>query len=149
MKQPSLYEVLVRKLYMTNMFNPVKLGLKNMEELHNLMNKPMDRENLLIVHVAGTNGKGSVCYKVAKTFQLAGYKTGLFTRYETSYVGNKSTFKYKISLTMVRYYILLYFLKIFFRQQVLIYLPLGSGFKSIPYPYLRKKLPNISQIFFL
>jgi len=43
MKQPSLYEVLVRKLYMTNMFNPVKLGLKNMEELHNLMNKPMDR----------------------------------------------------------------------------------------------------------
>lgn len=43
MKQPTLYEVLVRKLYMTNMFNPVKLGLKNMEDLHNLLNKPMDR----------------------------------------------------------------------------------------------------------
>lgn len=43
MKQPTLYEVLVKKLYMTNMFNPVKLGLKNMEELHILMNKPMDR----------------------------------------------------------------------------------------------------------
>ncbi len=43
MKQPTLYEVLVRKLYMTNMFNPVKLGLKNIEQLHHLMNNPMDR----------------------------------------------------------------------------------------------------------
>jgi dihydrofolate synthase/folylpolyglutamate synthase len=39
----------------------------------------LGKDNLLIVHVAGTNGKGSVCYKIAKTFQLAGYKTGLFT----------------------------------------------------------------------
>jgi hypothetical protein len=52
MKQPSLYEVLVRKLYMTNMFNPVKLGLKNMEELHNLMNKPMDRVSSILWFVS-------------------------------------------------------------------------------------------------
>lgn len=32
-----------------------------------------------IVHVAGTNGKGSVCLKTAAALQTAGFKTGLFT----------------------------------------------------------------------
>jgi len=36
------------------------------------------QENLIIIHVAGTNGKGSVSLKIAKTLELAGYKTGLF-----------------------------------------------------------------------
>ncbi|PCI74910.1 hypothetical protein COB21_06250 [Candidatus Aerophobetes bacterium] len=31
------------------------------------------------VHVAGTNGKGSVCYKLAHCLEEAGYKVGLFT----------------------------------------------------------------------
>ncbi|MBP7075241.1 MAG: bifunctional folylpolyglutamate synthase/dihydrofolate synthase [Rhabdochlamydiaceae bacterium] len=31
------------------------------------------------VHVAGTNGKGSVTTKIAKTLELAGYQVGLFT----------------------------------------------------------------------
>lgn len=31
-----------------------------------------------IIHVAGTNGKGSVCYLTASVLQEAGYKTGLF-----------------------------------------------------------------------
>ncbi|TRO65768.1 bifunctional folylpolyglutamate synthase/dihydrofolate synthase [Christiangramia sabulilitoris] len=31
------------------------------------------------VHVAGTNGKGSVCHMLASVFQAAGYKTGLYT----------------------------------------------------------------------
>jgi dihydrofolate synthase/folylpolyglutamate synthase len=34
---------------------------------------------LRCVHVAGTNGKGSVCTKIAKGFELAGTKVGLFT----------------------------------------------------------------------
>jgi len=37
------YEQLVRKLYMVNMFNPVKLGLENMERLHEAMGRPMDQ----------------------------------------------------------------------------------------------------------
>ena len=37
------YERLVRKLYMTNLFNPVKLGLENMDKLHGLIGSPMDR----------------------------------------------------------------------------------------------------------
>ena len=32
-----------------------------------------------IIHVAGTNGKGSVSLKVAKSLQKLGFKTGLFT----------------------------------------------------------------------
>jgi dihydrofolate synthase/folylpolyglutamate synthase len=31
-----------------------------------------------IVHVGGTNGKGSVCFKLAQALQAAGLKTGLF-----------------------------------------------------------------------
>src|ERR1700704_2194274 len=31
------------------------------------------------VHIAGTNGKGSVSHMVAAIFQTAGYKTGLYT----------------------------------------------------------------------
>ncbi len=34
---------------------------------------------LRIIHVAGTNGKGSTCAMLASVLQTAGYKTGLFT----------------------------------------------------------------------
>ncbi len=36
------------------------------------------QEKFKIVHVAGTNGKGSVSTLIAKTLQAAGYETGLF-----------------------------------------------------------------------
>lgn len=58
------YERWVRRLYMTNMFHPVKLGLKNMEQLHAALGNPMN--HIPVVHVAGTNGKGSVVYKTAQ-----------------------------------------------------------------------------------
>ena len=29
------------------------------------------------MHVAGTNGKGSVCVKIAKSLELAGHRVGL------------------------------------------------------------------------
>jgi len=35
-------------------------------------------KDLKFIHVAGTNGKGSVVTKCAKTLELSGYKTGLF-----------------------------------------------------------------------
>jgi len=74
----SNYEKLVRKLYMTNLFNPVKLGLENMEKLHEAIGRPMDKPDISIIHIAGSNGKGSVALKTANTLRLAGYKTGLF-----------------------------------------------------------------------
>lgn len=36
------------------------------------------QEGYRIVHVAGTNGKGSVCHLCARALEEAGYKTGLF-----------------------------------------------------------------------
>ena len=45
-KELSNYERLVRKLYMTNLFNPVKLGLENMDRLHKVLGSPMDQVRL-------------------------------------------------------------------------------------------------------
>lgn len=55
----------------------VRLGLHRTEELLERLGRPQDE--LRIVHVAGTNGKGSTCAFVAGILQEAGYKTGLFT----------------------------------------------------------------------
>ncbi len=53
------------------------LGLDRIRELLRRMGNPQD--HLRFVHVAGTNGKGSVCAFVAETLVSAGYRTGLFT----------------------------------------------------------------------
>ena len=37
------------------------------------------QEKLKVIHVAGTNGKGSVCAMTASVLQAAGYRVGLFT----------------------------------------------------------------------
>lgn len=55
----------------------MKLGLQNVQRLQQLLNFP-DRAYKTI-HVAGTNGKGSVSTKIALTFEEAGYRVGLYT----------------------------------------------------------------------
>ena len=52
-------------------------GLERTRELLKMMGNPQDR--LKYVHVAGTNGKGSVCSMLASVLKAAGYKTGLYT----------------------------------------------------------------------
>ncbi len=37
------------------------------------------QENLRVIHVAGTNGKGSVCAMISSVLTAAGYKTGFFS----------------------------------------------------------------------
>jgi len=54
-----------------------KVGLHRINELLNTLGRP--DENLKFIHVAGTNGKGSVCAMLASVFKEAGFKTGLFT----------------------------------------------------------------------
>ena len=54
-----------------------KADLNNTIQLLNLLNNP--HNNFKSVHVAGTNGKGSVSHMLASVFQEAGYKTGLYT----------------------------------------------------------------------
>ena len=41
-RQYTDYEKWVRRLYMTNLFHPVKMGLANMQQLHDIMGNPMD-----------------------------------------------------------------------------------------------------------
>lgn len=54
-----------------------KPTLDRMETLMGLLGDPQER--LRIVHVAGTNGKGSTCAMIASMLEAAGYRTGLYT----------------------------------------------------------------------
>ncbi|MDR2868165.1 MAG: bifunctional folylpolyglutamate synthase/dihydrofolate synthase [Bacteroidales bacterium] len=54
-----------------------KEGLENIETLADMAKHPEKR--FLSVHIAGTNGKGSVAHLLASWFQELGYKTGLYT----------------------------------------------------------------------
>lgn len=73
---PTSYTDLLRELYQINMYHPVKLGLQNMERLYDLLERPLD--DIPIVHITGTNGKGSVALKVARCLSAKGLRTGLF-----------------------------------------------------------------------
>ena len=54
-----------------------KADLNNTIQLLDLLDNP--HHSFKSVHVAGTNGKGSVSHTLASVFQEAGYKTGLYT----------------------------------------------------------------------
>lgn len=55
----------------------IKLGLGKVERLLSRLGNP--QHDYAIVHVAGTNGKGSVVRLVASVLQAAGYRTGTTT----------------------------------------------------------------------
>lgn len=55
----------------------VRLGLDNISKLLELLGNPQDKIN--IIHVAGTNGKGSTCSFITSILKEAGYKVGLYT----------------------------------------------------------------------
>ncbi len=54
-----------------------RADLKNTIQLLDLLGQP--QEKFKSVHIAGTNGKGSVSHLLASVFQEAGFKTGLYT----------------------------------------------------------------------
>jgi dihydrofolate synthase / folylpolyglutamate synthase len=56
---------------------PSDLKLDRMRALLDILGNPQD--NLRIVHVAGSKGKGSTSAMLAAVFREAGYRTGLFT----------------------------------------------------------------------
>ncbi len=53
------------------------LGLERMTKLLELLGNPQD--DLKVIHVAGTNGKGSVSRYIYSCLEAVGYKTGLYT----------------------------------------------------------------------
>jgi dihydrofolate synthase/folylpolyglutamate synthase len=60
-----------------NEIKTAKLGLDRIRTVLDALGRPQDR--LRIVHVAGTNGKGSTCAMIDAGLRAAGHSTGLFT----------------------------------------------------------------------
>ena len=54
-----------------------KYDLKNITRLCQALGNP--QQGMRFIHVAGTNGKGSVCAMLAGVFTAAGYRAGLYT----------------------------------------------------------------------
>lgn len=72
------YQKVLSKLYILS--NESKHAIYTLESIHSLYQKiSCPGKNIPMVHIAGTNGKGSVSYKMAKAFVDSGYKTALFT----------------------------------------------------------------------
>ncbi len=60
-----------------NEIKTAKLGLERIRAVLDALGNPQD--TLKIVHVAGTNGKGSTCAMIESGFRAAGLRTGLYT----------------------------------------------------------------------
>ena len=61
----------------TSRWQASRLGLERIRELLERLGRPQDE--LRIVHVAGTNGKGSTCAYIASILKASGYRTGWFS----------------------------------------------------------------------
>jgi dihydrofolate synthase/folylpolyglutamate synthase len=72
----SAYSEALAWLYGTQRFG-IKLGLENVQRLLGELKVP--GKNQRVIHVAGTNGKGSVCAMIDAICRAQGYRTGLFT----------------------------------------------------------------------
>ena len=72
-------DTLFTKLPMFQRSGPAayKPNLDGTKAVCDLLGNPEDK--LKFIHIAGTNGKGTVAHMVASVMQIAGYKTGLFT----------------------------------------------------------------------
>ncbi|MBR2779067.1 MAG: bifunctional folylpolyglutamate synthase/dihydrofolate synthase [Firmicutes bacterium] len=69
------YEEALEKIHSFEVFGS-KLGLERMQKLLDLLGNP--EKGLKIIHVAGTNGKGSVCRYVYSVLREAGCRTGIY-----------------------------------------------------------------------
>ncbi len=86
----SLYNLYIHLTTMTNMtyaevlahldalqMHKIKLGLGAMQSFLAKVGRP--EQTLRFVHVAGTNGKGSVCAALSEVLGRAGYRVGIYT----------------------------------------------------------------------
>lgn len=72
----SAYQKLVEEIFNLQIF-AIKLGLDNIRALCNALAEP--QKQYPVIHIAGTNGKGSTSFFVAAFLQQAGLRCGLFT----------------------------------------------------------------------
>jgi dihydrofolate synthase / folylpolyglutamate synthase len=72
----AAYDIAVEWLFATQQ-RGMKFGLENMRRLLVALDEP--QKSLKVIHVAGTNGKGSVCAMLDSLARSAGIRSGLFT----------------------------------------------------------------------
>ena len=76
MVSKNTYENCLKTLYGFQRFG-IKLGLSTIKKILAGLGDPQD--TFACIHVAGTNGKGSVASSLASILYRSGYKTGLYT----------------------------------------------------------------------
>ncbi|MBQ1825563.1 MAG: bifunctional folylpolyglutamate synthase/dihydrofolate synthase, partial [Firmicutes bacterium] len=92
----------VSKIHEFERFGSI-LGLERMTSLMKELGDPQD--GLKYIHVAGTNGKGSVCKYIYEVLEAQGYKVGLYTspyltvfneriEFDHSYISDEDLAKY-------------------------------------------------------
>ena len=75
--QPNtIYSNAVKLLTSPKTFK-ISLGLERMEKIMELLGNPQDK--LICIHVAGTNGKGSVCAIIGSILNETGIKVGVYS----------------------------------------------------------------------
>lgn len=100
------YEGVLSELYSLDV-KKWTLGLDRIEELLQKLGNP--EKKLKCIHVAGTNGKGSVCAMISSILIDAGYKVGLYTsphlkefneriRVNNKLISNKDIVKYYLKV---------------------------------------------------
>lgn len=72
----SAYQKCLDTIYRLGRFG-IKLELETIQNILKLLNYP--HKNYNIVHIAGTNGKGSTASYIASILRKAGFKTGIYT----------------------------------------------------------------------
>ena len=72
----NTYDEAVKLLTSSGKFR-ISLGLERMERIMELLGNPQDK--LDCIHVAGTNGKGSVCAIISSILNEAGIKVGVYS----------------------------------------------------------------------
>lgn len=71
------YHQLIQRLHSVNLHGGIKLGLDNCLRLNEALEFPAHA--FPSIHIAGTNGKGSVTLKIATALQATGLQVGLYT----------------------------------------------------------------------
>ncbi|MGA7273962.1 MAG: hypothetical protein WBX14_03875, partial [Candidatus Udaeobacter sp.] len=80
-RTPPRYKEALAWLYSLQRFG-IKLGLENTQRLIAELSRSGGLQSAVaskVIHVAGTNGKGSVCAMIDSICRAQGYRTGLFT----------------------------------------------------------------------
>jgi dihydrofolate synthase/folylpolyglutamate synthase len=76
MKSNNNYDAILKEMFGLQRFG-IKLGLATIRNILKGLGNP--QRTFASIHIAGTNGKGSIAAGIASILQYAGYRTGLYT----------------------------------------------------------------------